>query len=180
MDYHAAKKTAEGWVHGVIETIAAQKRKFTRMAPEEFQSTHPHAVAGFRVGGAVLILNVCEKEGEHHPVCTITETIRRKHRVGVGHSHDYFAMVDDHPNYMKAVKNLISRADDIEKLDIDYASHKSVSHDMAGLAAEELVGIRIPSGVHVNRHIDGSYTIHVPTFKCSVQTARSVLLALSR
>ena len=180
MDYHAAKKSAEGWVHGVLECIKAHKQKPIQMTHDEFTMTHPHAVAGFRVGGAVLILNVCEKDGEYHPVCTITETIRRKHRVGVGHSHDYFAMVDDHPNYIKAVRNLISRAEDIEKLDIDYASHKSVSHDMAALASEELIGIRVPNGVYVNRHIDGSYTIHVPMFKCSVQTARSVLLALSR
>jgi hypothetical protein len=180
MEYHTAKKVAEGWARGVTECITANKRKFSIMSAEEYSANHPHAVAGFRVGGAVLILNVCEKDGEHQPVCTVTEAVRRRHRVGVGHSHDYFAMVDGHPNYLKAVRNLISRADDIEELDIDYASHKSVTHDMAALAAEEMVGIIIPGGVHVNRHLDGTYTIHVPTFKCSAQTARSVLLALSR
>jgi hypothetical protein len=174
MTYHHAEQLALHWGK-VAEKVLEEMDVKTETMDNNF------AIWCRRLGGATISTSVVHENetGEFKPVMTVAELVKRRHRPGIGHSHEYHAMSNGHPNYIKAIRNLSSRANEIEEEQVDYAAHITSHASCDEVAKQELAGAKIPLGMYYNRHVDGSYTISISTTRVPLDTLLKVAKLLN-
>lgn len=179
-DYQSVRTHAETWIEPLRKELDRKKQRSIDLQSDP-SGSEADCVAGFQVGGALLLIcvhtNTVEKT--FTPVLVVTELSPRKHRVGIGHHHTYFMTANKQPNFKKAVSNAMERADEIRELGDQKTQMTMVSVNCDELSRQELTGVPVPGGMLLNRHIDGTYSMHVGTIKASLTQVKGICRILA-
>lgn len=179
-DYQTAHKHAVEWLPLAVAEIKKQWGSDPLIHDGSLVETTDDVIKTIEVGGALIQLAVKEKNRSHRPVLIVTEKSQRKHRVGIGHSHDYPTMADGKPNFKKAISNAVTRAKEVEELTKGQVQVRDIAIDMKVVQAEELKGVKIPPEMIVNRRQDGHYVIHIGSAKVSLTKLRQMCELIAR
>lgn len=184
LDYQEACDKLKEWVKECVVEVRLHAAEYK--APDV--STHSgsviptdqHVVYTISVGDALMWFST-RQDGQHHqPIIVVTERNYRSHRIGVGHQHVYEALVSGHPNVKKAVKNMLTRYQEIVELGGVVAVKETNTKMSKHLAKQELQGVRVPPEMTVSRCNDGTYAIHISTARVTISQLRDICSTMSK
>lgn len=176
-DYKTALEQLAEWAPKLLAEVKKQFPACSDMAKGSPISTTMDVHFTVELGGALVQLAVEECGGQHRPMVVVTEKVLRKHRIGIGHSHNYYSMAAGMPNFKKIVKNAVQRADEVALTGGD-AKPRQPAENLDTLQHAELQHVRLPEGMIVTRCRDGGYVIHIGTLKTTLDAVKAVSIAL--